>query len=203
MPHLAGFFPGFIVMVTYSLYLISRRGHPFTKARLFRRSIFWTVAASYAAYILSFYIFYEDSPNTHIGKYVEFKRDKGVDLLLTEQEYKKMEAVTSTVTKMSRPKDFVLCFPYCPGILFLADRSTFQYYLYVDDALPIAQPNWLETMKAQIIEKQPKVIVIEDWKINATEISRFQNWAKPLYDQINSTYTRELNENKVEVFVRR
>ena len=71
----------------------------------------------------------------------------------------------------------------------MADRPTFQKNLYVDDSVLIMKPHWLMKMQKEIEQKKPKMILISDWAINETEISRFKNWAKPLYTYIENHYT--------------
>ena len=58
----------------------------------------------------------------------------------------------------------------------------------MDDSLLVQQPNWLAEMKQQIVMKKPKVIVVWNWDINNTQISRFATWAKPLYRYIGEAY---------------
>jgi hypothetical protein len=43
-------------------------------------------------------------------------------------------------------------------------------------------------MKEEIAVKKPKIIVISNWDINRTRISRFSVWAAPLYRFIGDTY---------------
>ncbi len=207
--HLAGFFPGFVVLLTYFLYILSRMVHASKRLQLFNCYVFWVFAGFFAAYIAGFSIYYEDGPNFHETALVELKSGKGVDLFLPENKYEMLENITAVIQNESASGEYVLCFPYCPGIIFLADRPTFQKYLYVDDSFLITHPSWLEDMKAQIELKKPKVIIVNDWAINKTEISRFRNWAKPLYDYINQQYyinqqqERKTNFEKFEIFISR
>jgi hypothetical protein len=129
--------------------------------------------------------------------------EKGIDVYLNPPEFQLISQLNSTIRAASGPEEFVLCFPYCPGINFITNRPTFQKYLYVDDSFLILHPGWLEEIKSEIVMKRPQVIVINDWAINNTEISRFRNWAKPVYDYVNQMYERKLDISEFEVFVLR
>ena len=96
--------------------------------------------------------------------------------------------MNTIIRKVSAPDDYVLCFPYCPGIIFVTGRPTFQKFLYVDDSTPLSRPNWLAEIREEIAAKRPRVIVIWNWDINRTAISRFSVWAAPLYRFIGETY---------------
>jgi hypothetical protein len=53
-------------------------------------------------------------------------------------------------------------------------------------------------------QNNPAVIVIDQRDINDTEISRFKNWAAPLYDYLRSHYARVPGEfDTNEIYVRR
>jgi hypothetical protein len=127
---------------------------------------------------------------------VAFRRDRTyrlqiedrLDLYVNRWEYKLLDGLNTMIRKASGPADYVLCFPYCPGINFVTDRPTFQKLLYVDDSFLTSRPNWLADMKEEIVAKSPKVIVIWNWDINRTRISRFSVWAASLYHFIGDTY---------------
>ena len=129
--------------------------------------------------------------------------EKGIDVRLTKEEYDGITRLVTLIKENSKPGEFVLCFPYRPGINFIADRPTFQNSLYVDDAILNTDPMWLEKMRHDISVRKPKVIVIDDWAINNTEISRFHNWARSLYVEITQTYRLQDTIMGFEVFVLR
>ena len=129
--------------------------------------------------------------------------EKGIDVRLSADEYNVIKRVVGLVKENSKPDEFVLCFPYCPGINFLADRPTFQKSFYIDDAVLNNDPLWLEQMRQDIATRKPKVIVINDWNINGTEISRFRNWARPLYNAIKLTYRLQDTYMGYEIFLLR
>jgi hypothetical protein len=105
------------------------------------------------------------------------------------------------LTEATAPGEFVLCFPYCPGVNFIANRPTFQKFLYVDDAILRDWPSWFDDTNAQIASKRPKAIVIHDWPVNGTDFSRFRNWAKPVYEYVAEHYELRFKVNSFEVFV--
>jgi hypothetical protein len=83
----------------------------------------------------------------------------------------------------------------------MADRPTFQKHLYVDDSFLIVNPWWLKQMQEDIEQKKPKMILISDWAINGTEISRFKNWARPLYTYIEDHYFNHGEIMSFQIFV--
>lgn len=199
--HLAGFLPGFLVLIAYFLFILSRNTSQNKNIEVIRHWSSLFLAAFYSTYIMVFFIYNPDGPKLFQQDIVQLKMDKGVDLYLPRQHFQLVEHLTSMVKEESKPGEFVLCFPYCPGFNFLADRPTFQKYLYVDDSFLILRPEWMDDMGGKIVSMKPKIIIIDDWDINQTEISRFRNWAKPLYDQITKSYERKANFEGYEVFV--
>jgi hypothetical protein len=69
---------------------------------------------------------------------------------------------------------------------FFAGRPTFQSSLYIDDV--VRPPEWQQMEIARIDKYRPAVIIIDDWKINGTEESRFSHWASQVTNFIESRY---------------
>jgi hypothetical protein len=125
-----------------------------------------------------------------------------LDAFVNSYEYRVLTWLDTSVRSSTAPSDYVLCFPYCPGINFITGRPTFQRRPYVDDEILRAQPSWIREMREQIETRPPKVIIVWNWAINGTEISRFRNWARPLYRYIASTYKLRGESMGFEVYVR-
>ncbi len=65
-------------------------------------------------------------------------------------------------------------------------RPTFQTNLYIDNV--VQAPDWQQAEIAKIRRYRPAVIIIDDWKINGTEESRFSHWATQISKFIGSRY---------------
>jgi hypothetical protein len=186
--HLSEFMPGFVVLCGYFLFLVrTQLGDPkaFAAARRWGSYIFGVLCivylVAYAAHYSDGIYFRRDRPN-------RLQIEDRLDVYVNRYEYKVLDGLNTMIRKASGPDDYVLCFPYCPGINFVTGRPTFQKFLYVDDSFLISRPNWLAEMREEIAAKKPKVIVIWNWDINRTRISRFSVWAAPLYRFIGDTY---------------
>jgi hypothetical protein len=107
-------------------------------------------------------------------------------VILNPEEYEEANTLFSATVLNSTKKDYVACYPYLPGVNFITARPTFQYNLYIDDV--IQSLDWQEAEIAKIRHYRPAVIVIDDWKINGTDGSRFSQWAAKMTQFIKSRY---------------
>jgi hypothetical protein len=121
-----------------------------------------------------------------INRTMEFRGGNGVDVLLNRMEYDEVDSLFKATVLNSSKKDYVACYPYLPGVNFIAARPTFQSSLYVDDL--VHPPDWEQMEIARIKTFRPAVIIIDDWKINGTENSRFSHWASQLTKFVESHY---------------
>ena len=122
------------------------------------------------------------------GRTEHFRGANGIDVTVSPREKTLFTTVTRIVEENVGENDILLCFPYCPGFNVMTNRGTFAKRLYVDDALLTRDPGWQQRMIERIKEKQPPLIIIQNWAINRTEISRFPNWATQVMDHIASDY---------------
>jgi hypothetical protein len=199
LPHLYGFVPGFAILVAYALFLLWN-ARAARVARLHRRVPLYAFGAFAAVYLFVFAAHF-DGLNLRRDRDYQLRLEKGVNLYLNEWEFQTIGQLYSALKGSTKPGEFVLCFPYCPGINFIADRPTFQKFLYVDNGILAIWPTWIEDMKAEIDAKEPTAIVIHDWAVNDTDFSRFRNWASPLYAHVSERYERKLEVNGFELFV--
>jgi hypothetical protein len=131
---------------------------------------------------------------------MEFHGGNGVDVFLNPMEFDEIDSLYKATVLNSSKKDYVAGYPYLPGVNFVAARPTFQSTLYVDD---LAHPPDWQLMEIARIEKyRPAVIIIDDWKINGTEESRFSHWASQLTKFIQSRYRPVAVINGKTVFAR-
>ncbi len=109
-----------------------------------------------------------------------------------------MNTLFSATVLNSTKKDYVVCYPYLPGVNFITARPTFQNNLYIDNI--VQSPDWQEVEIAKIQQYRPAVIIIDDWKINGTEESRFSNWAALMTKFIESRYRLVATTNNKRIF---
>lgn len=117
-----------------------------------------------------------------------FTAASGLDVFVTPYEKTLYEGASSVINLQAGENEYVLCLPYCPGFNAMTNRPTFARKMYVDDTMLLKDPGWQSRMSQKIINKQPPVIMIADWALNGTEISRFHNWATEVMAVINRNY---------------
>jgi hypothetical protein len=133
-----------------------------------------------------------------VGRHTNFRGANGVDVFLTEAEYEEINTLFSATVWNSAKKDYVVSYPYLPGVNFITARPTFQYLLYIDNVT--ASQDWQQVEIAKIQKFRPAVIVIDDWTINGTEDSRFSNWATQMTKFIENHYRLVASVNNKKVF---
>jgi hypothetical protein len=131
---------------------------------------------------------------------IRFKGANGVDVFLSNSEYRAIQGVYNATVQNSRANDYVACYPYLPSVNFITGRRTFQNILYIDNLT--RPPNWDEAEIARLQKYQPAVIVIDNWKINGTESSRFTSWAAETMQFIQEHYRLQATFDDKKVFVR-
>lgn len=199
--HLSQFMPGFIIFNLYFLYILISEKQPKHRFRIWCNLSFFFIIL-FTLYISVYAFSYKSSLSLRTERNYNFQPGKGINVYLNSSEFKGLNELYIKIREVVDPKEYLLCFPYSPGINFMTDRPTFQKKLYVDDSILITQPHWLEEMQQEIEEKKPKMIMISDWAINGTEISRFRNWARPLYTYITKQYSNTGEIMGFQLFVR-
>jgi hypothetical protein len=120
------------------------------------------------------------------GELSTFTALNGVNVKVESRDLKQYEALRDVVLKNSKESDFVICYPYSPTINFFTNRRSYEHNLYIDNATAGIS---FQNQAIQRIEKyKPPVIVIDNWPVNKTEISRFNNWAEKLLRHITDNY---------------
>lgn len=112
------------------------------------------------------------------GRTQPFVARNGVDVLLTPGEESLMSAVLRTIEEHTPPGGRVGCVPFCPGIVFMSARRMLFGEYYVDDSFLLTDPGWIDRAIRRTEEARPTAVVVFDWAVNGTEISRFGNWAR-------------------------
>ena len=133
-----------------------------------------------------------------MNRHTSFQGANGVDVILNRSEYDEMNTLFSATVLNSTKKDYVVCYPYLPGVNFMTARPTFQTNLYIDNV--VQAPDWQQTEIAKIQRYRPAVIVIDDWKINGSEESRFSHWAMQMSKFIGSRYRLIATIDNLKIF---
>lgn len=115
-----------------------------------------------------------------------FVGKNGVDVFVPAQQATYLRAVAEFVEAHSTPGDFMVCYPYWPGLNFMCDRPTYEENLYVDNIT--SGSKWQQKTLEKFREHQPRIVITHDWEVNATEASRFSNWAPEVVQHLESEF---------------
>lgn len=135
------------------------------------------------------------------GRTERFLAVNGVNVRLYPGEKALFEELKALIEANSAPGDAIVCVPYCPGIAFMTGRRLLFREQYVDDALPARDPTWLERATALTREKHPPVVIVMDWAINGTDISRFSRWASPYMETLESLARQKLERPGLTIYL--
>ena len=172
LPHLIEFMNGALAALTCAGWLLwSSQGKD-------RISVPFAVAIAIVGisyFSLTFSNPYGGTLFLRMNRHTEFRGANGVDVILDRREFEEVNTLFSATVLNSTKKDFVASYPCLPGVNFMTARPTFQTNSYVDDV--VHTPDWQQIEIGKIQQYRPAVIIIDDWKINGTEVSRFSHWA--------------------------
>ena len=117
-----------------------------------------------------------------------FAAENGVRVFVSSRELAGLTQIQKLLrTFAPQPNDYVVCYPYSPGINLLANRPTYERNVYVDNATRTTR--WDAEAIARFEKFQPAVIVLSDWDINGSNASRFSVWAVKTKTWIQTHYT--------------
>jgi hypothetical protein len=195
LPHLIEFMTGALVALSCAGWLLwSSQG----RGRL-STAFFVTIAAVAICYLLL------TLPNQYGGtiairmnRHTNFRGANGVDVFLTKAEFQEINALFSATIWNSTKKDYVVCYPYLPGVNFITARPTFQNFRHIDDVN--RSQDWQQIEIVKIQKFRPAVIVIDDWTLNGTEDARFSHWATQMTKFIEDHYRLVATMNNKRVF---
>lgn len=134
------------------------------------------------------------------GRTVPFAAQNGVAVRVSPGERPLLEGVRAAVEAHSNPGDRIVCVPFCPGVAFMTGRRMLLRDWYVDDSLLVTDPGWIGRAIALTREARPPVVIVVDWAINGTEISRFANWASPYVAMLEATATGRVELPGVTIY---
>jgi hypothetical protein len=195
LPHLIDFMSGGLVAFTCAGWLLwSSQG----RGRL-STAFFLTIALVGISYLLlTLPNQYGGTLAIRVNRHTNFRGTNGVDVFLTKAEYEEVNTLFSATVWNSTKKDYVVCYPYLPGVNFITSRRTFQSLLYIDNVTQ--SQDWQQIEIAKIQKFRPAVIVIDDWTLNGIEESRFSHWAAEVTKFIESHYRLVAFANQKKVF---
>lgn len=196
LAHIANFMPGHIVLVCVllaDLAALARQADWSPSGLVTRAGALG--AAALPAFGLAVYLWVGlTMPGTGsianaAGRTVPFTAQNGVAVRVSPGEQPLLEGLRAAVEAHSNPGDRIVCVPFCPGIAFMTGRRMLLRDWYVDDSLLVTDPGWIGRAIAATREARPPVVIVVDWAINGTEISRFANWARPYVAMLEATAT--------------
>lgn len=192
LSHIANFMPGFAVLAGIFSWQAVRRDSDEPQEAI-------SAAPFVAAAIFGFYLWAglaTEGTGSIAGSSARtelFEASNGVKVRVRPDEKALLDDLKAVIEARSKPGDAIVCVPYCPGIAFMTGRRLLFREQYVDDGLPLRDPTWLPRAIAATQEKRPPVVIVMDWAINGTDISRFSRWAAPYMEALENL-AREKHE---------
>jgi hypothetical protein len=187
-PHLSEFMVPFmpaLAVSSYALFKLTRLNIP----KLLKFSFYFLILMCIGTFPLYMKaIMPRESAGTifKTGELSTFTALNGVNVKVESHDLKQYEALRDLILENTNDSDYLICYPYSPTINFFTNRRRYEQNLYIDNA---TAGNSFQNEAIQRIEKySPPVIVIDNWPVNKTEISRFNNWATKLMRHINDNY---------------
>ena len=195
LSHIANFMPGFTVLAGVIMW------------RAFTHSARGAVFAAPIAFVIALYLwsaFAQEGSGSmagSLGRTERFTGENGVDVRLHPAEKVLYEDLKAIIAANSAPGDAIVCVPYCPGIAFMTGRRLLFREQYVDDTLPARNPAWIEEAIALTRERRPPVVIVMDWAINGTDISRFSRWASPYMEALEGLAREKLERPGLAIYL--
>ena len=195
VPHLSEFMPGFLSASAAACGLVwsGMRSSFSDSIRPLQRA--WRIAFTLLLAVCAVVYLVRILPDRWAGTYaIRIKRTKlfiaenGVRVFVSTRELAGLTEIQRLLrTFAPNPRDYIVCYPYSPGMNVLANRPTYERNVYVDNATRTT--HWDAEAIARFEKFQPAVIVLSDWNINGTNASRFSVWATKAKTWIQTHYT--------------
>lgn len=197
LSHIANFMPGFTVLAgTFAWQAAVRPG---SGAR-------WLITGA-AACTLALYLWMGlTTPGTGsiagmMDRTERFDAANGVNVRLNAPEKAMLEDLKAIIEANAAPGDAIVCVPYCPGVAFMTGRRLLFREQYVDDGILLRDPAWMDRAIALTREKKPPVVIVMDWAINGTDISRFSRWASPYMQALESLAREKIDRPGLAIYL--
>jgi hypothetical protein len=200
-PHLSEFMVGYLVLTACGLATAFS-----SVSRGARKPVgIWALAVWSGVHVGLYGWFALDHPSAgtiaaRYGRRYWFLADNGVEVQVSKKEAEHLEAVRDAIRSVSRPGEFVVCYPYQPGYNLMAARPTYERSMYVDNVTQGAQ--WPGDTVRTLQLRQPAAVVIDDRPINGDEASRFSRWAGETHRFLKEQYQLVAASKLTEVYSR-
>ncbi|WGD30041.1 hypothetical protein AncyloWKF20_20195 [Ancylobacter sp. WKF20] len=212
LPHVANFMPGYIALMAIFAWQVSGgdilTGQRYGRARrLWLRLIGWLFALVIGASLALYGAIGLILPGTgaitrSYGADQPFQIATGETRYVTPADKALLSQVKALVEAHSAPGERIVCLPFCPGIAFISDRRMLLREFYADDSFLLTDPGWIDRTIAKTLSARTPVVVVYDWAVNATDISRVPVWAKRYLDALLAAGYRAITVDNVTVYVR-
>lgn len=196
LSHIANFMPGFVVLAgTFA----GQAAHTGRAARL--------IIPGAAALTIALYLWIGmTTPGTGsiagmMDRNERFDAANSVNVRLNSAEKAMLEDLKAVIEANSAPGDAIVCVPYCPGIAFMTGRRLLFREQYVDDGLPLRDPAWMDKAIALTRARRPPVVIVMDWAINGTDISRFSRWASPYMQALEGLAREKIDRPGLSIYL--
>lgn len=120
------------------------------------------------------------------GRDIPFTAANGVDVRVNDGERTVFTTIYRRIEESTAADQPIVCVPFCPGVAFMAARPMLLGDFYVDDSLLNSDPGWIERAIERTRAAATPIVIVFDWALNGTDISRFAVWAKPYIDFLDA-----------------
>lgn len=201
-PHLSEFMAPFLVALALAGWCALRHCRRLGAAGI---AVAWIVVilAVIDAGLYAYHSFPKESAGTIAAKSkrrYEFVAENGVHVWLKKKELAEMQGVYDLLRTRTKPGEYVVCYPYAPTINFFANRPSYEYNLYIDNAT--AGADFHRETLAELAKYAPAAVVIDNRQINKNDASQFSQWAADTYEYIRSHYHLGGTFGRQEVYLR-
>lgn len=201
-PHLSEFMAPFLVALALAGWCAMRHCRRLGAAGL---AVAWVVVvlAVLDAGLYAYHSFPKESAGTIAAKSkrrYEFVAENGVRVWLKKKELAEMQGVYDLLRTRTKPGEYIVCYPYAPTINFFANRPSYEYNLYIDNAT--AGADFHQETLAELAKYAPAAIVIDNREINKNDASQFSQWAADTYEYIRTHYHLGGRFGRQEVYLR-
>lgn len=201
-PHLSEFMAPFLVALALAGWCAMRHCRRLGVAGIILASAVVGLSVADAA-LYVYHSFPKESAGTIAAKSkrrYEFVAENGVRVWLKKKELAEMQGVYDLLRTRTKPGEYVVCYPYAPTINFFANRPSYEYNLYIDNAT--AGADFHQETLAELARYAPAAIVIDNREINKNDASQFSQWAADTYEYIRSHYRLGGTFGRQEVYLR-
>lgn len=212
LPHVANFMPGYIALMAIFAWQVSGgdilTGRRYGRARrLWLRLIGWLFALVIIASLAVYGGIGLTLPGTgaitrSYGADQPFAIATGETRYVPAEDKAQLGELKTLIEAHSAPGERIVCLPFCPGLAFISDRRMLLREYYADDSFLLTDPGWIDRTIEKTLSARTPVVVIFDWAVNGTEISRVKVWAKRYVDALRAAGYREIMVGTVMVYVR-